>query len=525
MWGAPEGLETGSWRNPGTVSGEVLLGADTAPGRPALTELLDWLASLFIFTIGLMAAGLVVLFILDRWQTRDAVRRNYPVIGRLRYVFSGLGEFFRQYFFAMDREEMPFNRAQRDWISRAAAGESNTVAFGSTRNLEPVGTPIFVNCPWPTLDEDAVSAPPMVIGPDCRLPYEAPSFFNVSGMSYGALSAPAVRALSRGAKIAGCWMNTGEGGLSPYHLEGGCDVVFQIGTAKYGVRDGDGNLSDAQLRTVAAHDQVRMIELKLSQGAKPGKGGILPASKVTEEIAAIRGIAPHEDSISPNRHPEIDNVDSLLDMIAHIREITGKPVGFKAVIGAYGWVEELFEAVKARGLASAPDFITVDGGDGGTGAAPMPLIDNVGLTLRESLPMLVDLRNRHGLQDRIRIVASGKLVTPSEVAWALCAGADFIVSARGFMFALGCIQAMRCNKNTCPTGITTHDPRLQRGLDPADKAVRVAHFVSDMCKEVGTIAHSCGVTGPRGLRRHHVRLVCADGRSRPLDELYPPSAA
>jgi glutamate synthase domain-containing protein 2 len=197
----------------------------------------------------------------------------------------------------------------------------------------------------------------------------------------------------------------------------------------------------------------------------------------------------------------------------------------KAVIGAYGWVDELFEAIKTRGIDSAPDFFTVDGGDGGTGAAPMPLIDNVGLTLREALPMLVDLRNKHGLKDRIPIIASGKLVTPGEVAWALCAGADFINSARGFMFALGCIQAMKCNKNTCPTGITTHDARLQRGLDPADKSVRVANFVKDMRKEVGIIAHSCGVREPRGLRRYHVRMVCADGRSRSLDELYPSIAA
>ena len=343
-------------------------------------------------------------------------------------------------------------------------------------------------------------------------------------MSYGALSKPAVRALSNGAAKAGCWMNTGEGGLSPYHLEGGCDIVFQIGTAKYGVRDGQGNLSDERLREGAAHEQVRMIELKLSQGAKPGKGGILPAEKVNAEIASIRGIPEGEASISPNRHPEIGNNSELLDMIGHIREVTGKPVGIKLVIGAYGWIEGLFAEINRRGPDSAPDFITVDGGDGGTGAAPLALIDNVGLTLREALPMLIDLRDAAGLRDRIRIVASGKLVTPSEVAWAICAGADFINSARGFMFALGCIQAMKCNKNTCPTGITTHNPKLQRGLDPADKAVRVANFVEQMREEVGTIAHSVGVKNPREMKRYHVRLVCADGRSRPLDELYPPVA-
>jgi glutamate synthase domain-containing protein 2 len=488
-----------------------------------MNAILNGLTSLFIFVIGLVVLGLVILFFIDRYQTADTVRRNYPVIGRMRYVFSDLGEFFRQYFFAMDREEMPFNRAQRDWVNEAARGESTNVAFGSTRNLEPVGTPIFVNCPWPLLEHDGVAARSMVIGEgSARMPYEAPSFFNVSGMSYGSLSTPAIRALSNGAAKSGAWMNTGEGGLSPYHLEGGCDIVFQIGTAKYGVRDHEGKLSDEKLREVAAHDQVRMFEIKLSQGAKPGKGGILPAAKVNEEIAEIRGIPVGEASISPNRHPDIGSNEELLDMIARIREVTGKPVGFKTVIGAYGWIEELFAEIAKRGIDSAPDFITVDSGDGGTGAAPLALIDNVGLTLREALPMLVDLRDRAGLKDRIRIIASGKLVTPSEVAWALCAGADFTISARGFMFALGCIQAMKCNKNTCPTGITTHDPSLQRGLDPANKATRVASFVQKMREEVGVIAHSVGVDGPRQMKRYHVRLVCADGTSRALDELYPP---
>ncbi|RGP39939.1 Glutamate synthase (ferredoxin) [Altererythrobacter insulae] len=491
-----------------------------------MTGLLDWLSSLFVFTIGLIALALVVLFIIDRSQTADAIRHNYPVIGRLRYLFTELGEFFRQYFFAMDREEMPFNRAQRDWVHEAAKDKATNVPFGSTKHLDPVGTPIFVNCPWPTLEKDAVASAPMTVGEgSARQPYHAPSFFNISGMSYGSISKPAVRALSQGAAAAQCWMNTGEGGLSEYHLEGGCDVVFQIGTAKYGVRDEDGNLSDKKLREVAEHAQVRMFEIKLAQGAKPGKGGILPATKVNEEIAGIRGIKPNTASISPNRHTDIGSTEELLDMIAHIREVTGKPVGFKTVIGAYGWLDELFTAVNARGKECAPDFITIDGGDGGTGAAPLPLIDNVGLTLREALPMLVDIRDKHGLKDRIRIIASGKLITPGDVAWAICAGADFAISARGFMFALGCIQAMRCNKNTCPTGITTNDPNLQDGLDPSVKSVRVANFVEQMRKEVGMIAHSVGVKSPRQMKRFHVRIVGADGRSRSLDELYPPVAA
>jgi len=319
-------------------------------------------------------------------------------------------------------------------------------------------------------------------------------------MSYGAISKPAVRALSSGAKKAGIWMNTGEGGLSPYHLEGGADIVFQIGTAKNGVRDKEGNLNDDKLREVAAHDAVRMFEIKLSQGAKPGKGGILPGGKVTVEIAAIRGIDPGSDAISPNRHIDINSNSDLLDMIYRIREVTGKPVGFKSVIGAYGWLDSLFAEIRERGIESAPDFITVDSADGGTGAAPMPLIDDVGLPLRESLPMVVDKLNEYGLRQRTAVIASGKLVTPTDVAWALCLGADFVVSARGFMFALGCIQALQCNKNTCPTGITTHNKRLQRGLNPKDKAVRVANYAKNITYEVGIIAHSCGVREPRQLK-------------------------
>lgn len=482
---------------------------------------LQFLSALFIFAVGMGVAVVTVIFIIDVRQTRDAVRRNYPVLGRFRYLFSMLGEFFRQYFFAMDREEMPFNRAERDWIERSSKNVDNTVAFGSTRSLSPVGTTIFVNCPFPTLTEHAVAMVPMLIGPYSRNPYNAPSFFNISGMSYGALSTPAVRALSKGAKLAGCWYNTGEGGLSSHHLEGGCDIVFQIGTAKYGVRDREGNLDADKLREAAAHEQVKMFELKLSQGAKPGKGGILPAAKVTEEIAAIRGIPAGEASISPNRHPEIDNISDLLDVIEKIRDISGKPVGFKSVFGNFEWLEEICLEIHARGIESAPDFITVDSGDGGTGAAPMPLMDNVGLPVRESLPLVSDVLHKYGLRERIRTISSGKLVNPSEVAWAIATGADFVTSARGFMFALGCIQSLKCNKNTCPTGVTTHNPRLQKGLNPADKSVKVANYCKKLIQEVQIISHSCGVVRPRLMNRGHVRIVQSDGKSTPMHVLYP----
>ena len=383
-----------------------------------------------------------------------------------------MGEFFRQYFFAMDREELPFNRAERSYVYQAAKDVDTTLAFGSTRDLKPVGTLMFVNCPYPTLERDSAETSDVTIGPFSADPYTTSSLFNVSGMSFGAISKPAVLALSKGAAKAGCWMNTGEGALSPYHLEGGADIVFQIGTAKYGVRDEDGRLSVDRLKEIAAHDQVKMFEIKLSQGAKPGKGGILPGEKVTEQIAKIRFIDVGQDSISPNRHPEIDSAGDLLDMIATVREATGKPTGFKAVIGAYGWLDDLFQEVHRRGIESAPDFITIDSADGGTGAAPMSLMDFMGLPIRESLPLVVDQLVAHGLKDRIKVIASGKLITPAQVAWALCMGADFVVSARGFMFALGCIQALQCNKNTCPTGITTHDADLQKGLVVSDKCER-----------------------------------------------------
>ncbi|MES9813004.1 MAG: FMN-binding glutamate synthase family protein [Candidatus Thiodiazotropha sp.] len=480
----------------------------------------------FAIVLLLLLAGLliavIVTYIYDITQTKTAIRRNYPVIGHFRYFFEHLGEFFRQYFFAMDREELPFNRAQRAWVYRACKDLPNTVAFGSTRDIRRPGSILFVNCPFPTLGEDAVPSGAITIGEGCDHPYTTDSLFNISGMSYGALSKPAVLALSMGAKRAGSWVNTGEGGVSPYHIEGGADIVFQIGTAKNGVRDLAGNLSDDRLREVARIPQIKMFEIKLSQGAKPGKGGILPAEKVTREIAEIRGIALGEDAISPNRHIDICSNNDLMDMIKRVRDVTGKPVGFKTVIGGPHWLDGLFKDIKARGVEYGPDFITLDGSDGGTGAAPMPLIDAVGLSLRESLYILVDKLNAHGLRKRIKVIASGKLITPADIAWALCVGADFVTSARGFMFALGCIQALQCNKNTCPTGITTHDPKLQQGLVPAVKAERIANYVGHLVHEVGVIAHSCGVKSPRELRRCHARIVTADGPSVALDERFPP---
>lgn len=474
-----------------------------------------------LFLLSILGIGLVILYLYDRIQKEHTILRNYPIIGHLRYIVEDLGAYLRQYWFEGDRDELPFNRAQRSWVYRAAKDLNNMVSFGSTRDLKPTGTIYFVDAPFPVLNEDAVETRPLIIGPDCTHPYLAKSIFNISALSYGALSSVAITALSHGAKMAGCWLNTGEGGVSPYHLDGGADLVAQIGTAKYGFRTLDGRLSDSKLREMAALPQIVMFEIKLSQGAKPGKGGILPAIKVDPEVAKIRGIPPYTDSISPNRHPEIGNSTQLIDFLTHVRNVTGKPTGFKIALGGFEWLDDLCTEILKRGVECAPDFITLDGAGGGTGAAPMSLIDYMGIPLSEALPVLVDTLVEYGLRDRIKIIAAGKVITPADVAWAICTGADFINSARGFMFSLGCIQAMRCHLNTCPTGITSNDLRYTRGLDPTNKAVRVYHYQKNMEYEVGVIAHSCGVREPRDLNRTHARMVTANGLSVSMSTLYP----
>ena len=483
-----------------------------------ITHVVSWgLGTIAGFAV---LVALVFVLLRDITQQRHTILRNYPVIGHLRYFFENLGEYFRQYFFAGDRDEMPFNRATRGWVYRLAKNEGGIVGFGSTYDLRQPGSILFANAPFPVLEADRLPTPALLIGEGhCRYPLPGRSVVNVSGMSFGAISAPAVRALSMGAKEAGCWMDTGEGGLSPYHLEGGCDVIMQIGTAKYGVRSLDGSLDRDRLRELG--HAVGAFEIKLSQGAKPGKGGVLPAMKVTDEIARIRGIPPHEDSISPNRHLDIADIDQLLDQVMMIRDLTGRPCGVKTAVGGRDFINELCEAVLRRGLDAAPDFLVIDGGEGGSGAAPQVLADHMALPITEALPSIVDALIEAGLRDRVRVVASGKLVTSAKAAWALCAGADFVNTARGFMLALGCIQALRCHTNTCPSGVATHNRRLQRGLVVEEKYLRVAHYARNMAKEIDMIAHSCGLRHARELRREHVRIVQDANRSIALSMMHP----
>lgn len=457
--------------------------------------------------VAFIAACLLALYIHDKRQTQHTILRNFPVIGHVRYFAETWGEFMRQYQYMPDWAERPFNRLERSWVYRSAKGVSNLVSFGSENRPSFV----FHNAAFPILEEEKRAWPGKLIGiaagpGACTEPFVANNFFNISGMSYGALSHAAVSALSRGAKLAGVWMSTGEGGLSKFHLEGGADIVMQIGTAKYGVREPDGTLSESRIREIAAYPQIRMFEVKLAQGAKPGKGGILPANKVTEEIAAIRGIPAGQDSISPNRHRDIANVRELGEFVHRIRTLSGKPVGVKFVVGGTEFVNEWFADCRAH-PEHCPDYVHVDGGEGGTGAAPASLADYVGLPITQALPIVAEARESHGLSDRIRIIAAGKLVTPDKVAWALCMGADFVSSARGFMFSLGCIQAMKCGSGRCPTGVTSVDPRLIKGLDPADKGVRVSRYAKRMQDEVEIIAHSCGLHNAGEFRPEHVTHI------------------
>jgi len=471
--------------------------------------------------LGFILVGVILFwFIQDVTQKKHSVLRNYPVIGRLRFFFEKQGEYFRQYFFAGDRDEMPFNRATRTWVYKSAKNEGGIVGFGSTNDLREPGSILFVNAAFPLLESERVPTPSLLIGEGyCEQPFEAKSIVNISGMSFGAISVPAVRALSRGAAEAKCWLDTGEGGLSPYHLEGGCDIIMQIGTAKYGIRDREGNFSPERARELGK--VVKAFEIKLSQGAKPGKGGVLPGAKVTTEIAAIRGIPAHQDSISPNRHRDIGDVEQLLDQIARVRDLTGRPVGVKTAIGGWRFINDLCDAVNRRGLEYAPDFLAIDGGEGGSGAAPQTLMDHMSLPIAEALPRVVDSLLQSDLKNRIRVIAAGKLVTSAKAAWALCVGADFVNTARGFMFSLGCIQAMRCHANTCPTGITTHNKRLQRGLVVQEKFIRVANYAKNMNKEIDMIAYSCGLRHARELRREHVRIVETADKSVALNMMYP----
>jgi len=419
--------------------------------------------------------GTVTLAIVDIVQTKHAIRRVYPILGRFRYLLEQVGPELRQYIVTNDLEERPYNRSQRSWVYQSAKGVNSAVGFGTQHDVNMEGEFHFVPSPFPTLDEEAPGdSAPHVIGPRRPRPFVTRSRINIAPMSFGALSEAAVRALSVGAENADIYLNTGEGGLSPYHLSGGGELIFQLGPAKYGARGVDGHLDWGRLREIGWHDQVHAIELKLSQGAKPGKGGILPGAKVTAEVAEIRGITAGEPSYSPNRFHEFSTTPELIDFVEQVKEEVPVPVGVKIVVGDPQFIDDLARERAATGRG--PDYISIDGSEGGTGAAPVSLADHMGMPLNDALVVVDNAYRRHKVRDDVSIIGAGRVITGAEAAYAIALGADLVNIGRGFLFSIGCIQALRCHTNECPTGVATQNRWRQRGLVPERKGERVANY-------------------------------------------------
>ena len=475
-------------------------------------------------TLLLIALGIVVVLaasaVWDIVQTKHAILRVYPVVGRLRYLLEKVGPELRQYIVTSDLAERPYHRAQRSWAYRAAKGVDAAVGFGSQQDLGQPGSYHFLPSPFPMLHSEVPQdARPHVVGPHRPRPFVTRSRIGIAPMSFGALSEAAVRALALGAGEAGIAINTGEGGLSPHHLSGGGAVIFQIGPAKYGVRTPAGDLDWDRLRAIGSDPQIAAIEIKVSQGAKPGKGGILPGAKVTPEIAAIRGIPVGEASLSPNRFSDFSSLPELIDFVERVKATVPVPVGVKIVVGDASFADDL-----ARTLAEedrGPDYVSVDGAEGGTGAAPMSLTDHMGLPLQDAIVVVDDAYRRWGVRERISIIGAGRIVTGAEAAFTLALGADMVNIGRGFLFSIGCIQALRCHTNECPTGVATQSAWRQRGLVPNDKRSRVANYAMAVNEDLMVVTRSLGLQSPADLTREHLEVVVAIGQRMRASDLYP----
>ena len=482
------------------------------------------LLSLFLLLVygmgwGLLlgAAGLVALGVHDLLQTHHSILRNYPVIGHLRFVLEFVRPEIRQYFIESDNEAAPFSRSQRSLVYQRAKGESDKRPFGTQLDVQAPGFEWINHSVAPS--QLATHDFRITIGPETAQPYSA-SVFNISAMSFGALSANAVLALNAGAKRGGFAHDTGEGSISAYHRVHGGDLVWEIGSGYFGCRHADGSFDPEKFAHSARDPQVKLIELKLSQGAKPGHGGVLPGPKVTPEIAAARGVPMGVDCVSPAAHSAFATPLAMMQFIAQLRELSGgKPTGFKLCIG-HPW--EWFAMVKAM-LASGitPDFIVVDGSEGGTGAAPVEFTDHVGSPLQEGLLLVHNTLRGAGLRGRIRLGCAGKVVSAFDIARMMALGADWCNSARGFMFALGCIQAQSCHTGRCPTGVTTQDPVRQRSLVVPDKAVRVYNFHQQTLHALQELVQAAGLQHPSDITAHHIVRRGSDHRVSSLAQLMP----
>ncbi|MFT6052568.1 MAG: glutamate synthase domain-containing protein 2 [Halioglobus sp.] len=471
-------------------------------------------ALVFIACLAYTAIGFYDIFV-----SKHTLNRLYPVVAYLRYFLESYRVEIQQYFIANDTQERPFNREQRSLVYQRAKNVRDTIAFGTQRDLLEEN---YLSL-WHSLHPRTVSdsAKKILIGgPDCTQPYEA-SYLNISAMSFGSLSANAIEALNLGAQKAGCSHNTGEGGVSPYHLKHGGDVVWQIGTGLFGCRDTEGNFCPDSFSAMAQKPQIKMIEIKLSQGAKPGHGGVLPVAKITAEIAAIRNIATDRDCVSPAVNPECTTPMALLNFIATLRQLSGgKPVGFKLCIGNPVEFLNLCKAMLESGIT--PDFITVDGAEGGTGAAPVEFTNRLGMMCLESVFLVHNALVGTGLRDRMKIIASGKTASSFDLLSKIAVGADSVNAARTMMMALGCIQSRHCNTNMCPTGVATQDPARSKAIDVQEKSERVKNFHHNTLESFFELVGSMGLDDPAKLMPQMVKRRTPYGQLMPSGNLLPP---
>src|SRR5690625_1986609 len=502
----------------------------------------------------LLLAYTMYFFRFDQKQKKQSVLRNYPLLGRIRYFFENIGPEFRQYWFDSDTEGRPFSREEYQQIVKTGKYKRSEMSFDSKRDFDREGYYVS-NAMFPKLqeelkvDEDTIALTQryllikeplltgrveeleedsslayllddddaVVIGPNTEHPFVAKSLVGMSGMSYGSLGKNAVKALSLGLDMAqGTWMNTGEGGLSPYHMEGNVDIIMQIGPAMFGVRTPEGKLELEELKRKSEIEQLKAFELKLGQGAKT-RGGHIDAEKVTQEIADIRKVVPFQSIDSPNRFKEFDDVPGMCDFIETIRETTGKPVGIKIVVGNINSVEPLAKYMQETGRG--PDFITVDGSEGGTGASYQEMMESIGLPIRSALPILHETLKKYGVRDQVKIIASAKMFTPDRIAIALAMGADLVNVARGFMISVGCIQALKCHTNTCPVGVTTTDPDLEKALVVEEKKHRVANYLITLRQGLFRLAAAAGLETPTKITAEHIMYKDNEGSVHSLQTM------
>jgi len=479
--------------------------------------LATWAAGVTPWECAVVPGCLLLLGLRDALQTKHSILRNYPIIGHIRYLIEEMRPALRQYLVESDLEEAPFSRSQRSVVYQRAKNTVDSRTFGTELNVNQVGHEFLAHSLSPTTIADEDSDFRVLVGAGRAKPY-AMSVFNISAMSFGALSANAIRALNRGAKMGGFAHDTGEGSLSKHHMEEGGDIVWEIASGYFGCRTADGRFDPEAFSKMASREQVKMIEVKLSQGAKPGHGGVLPAAKITPEIAETRGIPMGKDCISPSSHSEFSNPVELLQFVERLRTLSGgKPTGFKLCIGQPHEFMAIVKAMLETGIL--PDYIVVDGAEGGTGAAPVEFADHVGMPLQEGLQLVHNTLIGAGLREHIKLGASGKIITSFDIARVIALGADWANSGRGFMFSIGCIQSNTCNSNRCPTGVATQDPKRQAALVVPDKAERVYHFHRNTLHALKELLQAAGLMNPADIRLHHIMRRVSTFEVEPLSQL------